>query len=62
MSEWGEIALKFLLAFVLLILAASLSMCNNESARTRCEERGGQYIQNDYHSERSACVMPRRWN
>jgi hypothetical protein len=61
-NSWLAIAAKFAIVFVLLILVALLSHCNNNDKRDRCEAKGGQFIQNDYDSSLSSCVLPRRWN
>jgi hypothetical protein len=61
-DSWLAIAARLVIAIILLILATFLSQCNNTSKRDRCEQSGGQFIQNDYDSALSSCVLPRRWN
>lgn len=60
-DSWAALGIKAILIFFLVIFTAFLTQCNNESGRKSCESKGGQYIENDYDSTRSGCVLPRNW-
>lgn len=60
--EWVKYPLYFVGFILMIIVIGALSASNNASKRDRCEAKGGQFIQNDYDSTLSSCVLPRRWN
>lgn len=61
-TSWAALGVKAVIIVIMLVGVAFLTQCNNETGRKTCESKGGQYIENDYDSTRSSCVLPRRWS